>query len=348
MIVATSGAELCATSKRPNVRPMDCISAKDYTYKGVVDLTSRVSVGEPIRDGAPLRWKVPYNVMDDAGNKAKTVWRSIIVEEVGLDEFESSSKATMLTNNREEVEHAVQEALEKERERVAATSKNKGSCPPCAPCECKGKKDCSGMSVSECTSFCDKKVAAALASSSDASCPSYLERDRTELNHQIIRDLVVYLEGLVGPSAMMVLFVGSFVAVMIYFLQRMVRSLFFSSGPYVRTYYADEEREKMMMQNVSYYRSPTAATNRSTTASTPSSSVSRPPTASLSSQRNGIFSPQQNGNNATQQSEYVSPFRSNDGTDNAIYQSVSPITPRRNDGNQPQPTPQGYNLRSNR
>ncbi len=352
MIVATSGAELCATSKRPNVRPTDCISAKDHTYKGVVDLTARVSVGEPIRDGAPLRWKVPYNVMDDAGNKAKTVWRSIIVEEVGLDEFESSSKATMLTNNREEVEHAVQEALEKERKRVAATSNNKGACPPCAPCDCKGKKkDCSGMSVSECSSFCDKKVAAALASSSDTSCPSYLERDRTEFNHQIVRDLVVYLEGLVGPSAMMLLFVGCFAAVMIYFLQRMVRALFFSSGPYVRTYYADEEREKMMMQNVSYYRSPTAATNRSTTASTPSSSVSRPPTASLSSQRNGIFSPQQNGtnvNNATQQSEYLSPFRSSDGTDNAIYQSVSPITPRRNDGNQPQPTPQGYNLRSNR
>jgi len=358
MIVATSGAELCATSTRPNVRPMDCIRAKDHTYKGVVDLTARVSVGEPIHDGAPLRWKVPYNVMDDAGNKAKTVWRSIIVEEVGLDEFESSNEATMLTNRREEVDEAVREALEKERKRVAATSNNKRACPPCAPCDCKGKKDCGGMSVSECNSFCDKKLAAA-ASSSDASCPpNYLERstsyDRTELNHQIIRDLVAYLEGLIGPSTLMLLLVGCFVAVMVYFLQRIVRALFFSSGPYVRTYYADEEREKMMMQNVSYYRSPTAATNRSTTTSTPSSSASRPPTASLSSQRNGIFSPQQNGtnvNNATlqqQAEQYVSPFRSNDGTDNAIYQSVSPITPRRSDGNQTQPSSQGYNLRSNR
>ncbi|KAK1736942.1 hypothetical protein QTG54_012387 [Skeletonema marinoi] len=146
------------------------------------------------------------------------------------------------------------------------------------------------MSVSECNAFCDKKLAAA-ASSSDASCPpNYLERstsyDRTELNHQIIQDLVAYLEGLIGPSTLMLLLVGCFVAVMVYFLQRIVRALFFSSGPYVRTYYADEEREKMMMQNVSYYRSPTAATNRSTTTSTPSSSASRPPTASLSSQRN--------------------------------------------------------------
>jgi len=359
MIVATSGAELCATSTRPNVRPMDCIRAKDHTYKGVVDLTARVSVGEPIHDGAPLRWKVPYNVMDDAGNKAKTVWRSIIVEEVGLDEFERSNEATMLTNRREEVDEAVREALEKERKRVADTSNNKRACPPCAPCDCKGKKDCGGMSVSECNSFCDKKLAEASASSSDASCPpNYLERstsyDRTELNHQIIQDLVAYLEGLIGPSTLMLLLVGCFVAVMVYFLQRIVRALFFSSGPYVRTYYADEEREKMMMQNVSYYRSPTAATNRSTTTSTPSSSASRPPTASLSSQRNGIFSPQQNGtnvNNATQQQQaeqYVSPFRSNDGTDNAIYQSVSPITPRRSDGNQTQPSSQGYNLRSNR
>ena len=351
MIVATSGAELCATITRRNVRPMDCIRAKDHTYKGVVDLTARVSVGEPIRDGAPLRWKVPYNVMDDAGNKAKTVWRSIIVEEVGLDEFEGSMEATMLTNQREEVDHAVRKALEEERKRVAATTMDKRACPPCAPCDCKGKKDCGGMSVSECNSFCDKKLTAA---ASDASCSSERSTsyDRAEINHQIVQGLVAYLEGLIGPSAMMLLFIGCFVAVMIYSLQRMMTALFFSPGPYVRTYYADEEREKMMMQNVSYYRSPTAASNRSTTSSTPSSSASRPPTASLSSQRNGIFSPQQNGanaNNATQQQQaeqYVSPFRSNDGTGSAIYQSVSPITPRRNDANQP--SPQGYNLRSNR
>ena len=354
MIVATTGAELCATSTRSKVRPMDCIRAKDHTYKGVVDLTARVSVGEPIHDGgAPLRWKVPYNVMDDAGNKAKTVWRSIIVEEVGLDQFENSNEAIMLANRREDVDNAVREELEKERNRVAATSNNKYACPPCVPCDCKGKRDCGGMSRSECNSFCDKKMTAAAASSLDASCPpNYVEsrasHDRTVHSHQIIQDMVAYLEGLVGPSALMLLFVGCFVAVMVYFLQRMLRALFFSSGPYVRTYYADEEREKIMMQNVSYYRSPSAASNRSTTSSTPSSSASRPPTASLSSQRNGVFSPPQNGTNVNnaQAEQYVSPFRSNDGTDNAIYQSVSPITPKRNDGNHAQPSPQGYNLRT--
>lgn len=346
MIVATSGAELCATSTRPNVRPMDCIRAKDHTYKGVVDLTARVSVGEPISDGSPLRWKIPYNVMDDAGNKAKTVWRTIVVEEVGLDEFESSHEATELSNRKEEVDNAVREALNKERERVAAISNSKQPCPPCEPCDCNWERDCGCMSVSECNSFCDKKIAAATTSSGDSCPPSYNERgtsyDRNVGSHQIILDLVAYMEGLIGPSALMLLLVGCFAVVVIYTLQRMIRALFFSSGPYVRTYYADEEREKIMIQNVSYYRSPSAATNRST--STPSSSVSRPPVASLSSQRNGIFSSQQdeknvnNDNLQQQKGQYVSPFRSNDGTDN-VYQSASPITPSGNDTSH-------YNLRS--
>ena len=346
MIVATSGAELCATSLRKNVRPTDCVRAKDHTYKGVVDLTARVSVGEPIHDGAPLRWKVPYNVMDDAGNKAKTVWRSIIVEEVGLDDFESSNDAAILTNRREEVDHAVREALEKERKRVAVASNNKHQvCPPCAPCNCKGKKDCSGLSTSECNSICDRKLAAAAASSGASCPPMYLERSTSHemSEYKITQTLKNYLESLIGPSSMELLFVACFVTVMLYILQRLIRALFFSSGPYVRTYYADEERERMMMQNVSYYRSPTATTTtRPAPTSTPSSSVSRPPTASLSSQRNGIFSPTQQ---QQQTEQYTSPFRSNDGTDNAIYQSVSPITPRRKDAG---PSPPGYNLRSNR
>lgn len=348
MIVATSGAELCATSTRPNVRPMDCIRATDHTYKGVVDLTARVSVGEPIPLGdPPHQWKVPYNVMDDAGNKAKTVWRSVIVEEVSLDEFESSHEAAVLANRKEEVDNAVREALDKERKRVAATSRSKQACPPCEPCDCKGKKDRGGMSVTECNSYCDEKMAA-VESFEDSCPPTYTESsssyDRTVGSHRIIQDLVNYMEGLIGPSALAFLLCGCTVVVILYTIQRLLRALFFSSGPYVRTYYADEEREKMMMQNVSYYRSPSAPTNRNSTASsTPSSSISRPPTASLSSQRNGIFSPQQNGaNTSTTNSSQPSPFRSPDGTDNP-YQSVSPITPSRN-GN----APQGYNLRSNR
>ena len=56
------------------------MKAFDQTYKGKVDLSEHVVVGEPIKKGH-LRWSVPYDVTDDAGNRATTVWRDVVVEE---------------------------------------------------------------------------------------------------------------------------------------------------------------------------------------------------------------------------------------------------------------------------
>lgn len=243
------------------------------------------------------------------------------------------------------------------------------------------------MSPAECNAMCESKIAAAVASSAAAgsydktSCtPSYMENsDRTSAStHQIIHEMLAYMEGLMGPNAMMLLLLGCTFAIMLYILGRMITALFFSTGPNVRTYYhtrEDDEREKIMMQNVSYFQSPSPSTSgsrrpspgsaASSAASSgpppPTSGPRPPPTASISSQRNGIFSPNDNRANGTtpqqrrqqqgQGQTYSSPFQSSDGTDN-IYQSMSPITPLRNNGTPSSSGSQGsggqrspYNLR---
>ena len=372
MIKATSGAELCATSAKPNVQPLDCIRAKDHTYKGVVDLTGRVSVGEPIsKDGSPLHWRVPYNVMDDAGNKAKTVWRDINVEEVDLDDFERKTKSEILANRKDEVDNSIKEALIKERKRVAAMNENNkvsSECSACKPCNCKGQNSNGNLiTFAECNKMCEDKIAEAASSAvnGDRTCtPSYLEGVSPNIasGNKFIHNTIAVMEGLIGPSAFIFLLMGCTLATLLYVFSRMIGALF-STGPNVQTYYHssdDDEREKVMMQNVSYYRSPTPSNG---TRQSPGSvsSIPRPPTASMSSQRNGIFSPQQNRTNGGTpqqqqgQSRYSSPFadRSNqgeNGTSDNIYQSMSPITPMRSSGTPASSVPnsQGsrYNLRS--
>ena len=355
IIKATSGAELCATSTKPNVRPTDCIRAEDHTYKGIIDLTSRVSLGDPIPKydnggGALLQWKVPYNVVDDAGNKAKTVWRDVIVEEVDINDYERRASAGVMESRKEEVDRAVDEALAKERRRNKSSTRD---CPQCEDCTCNNGQR--GMiSVVKCNAMCDDKIAVAGEEStggSDQTCaPSYLEGDITAPSHQIVQEMLAFMEGLMGPSAMMLLLLGCTLVTMLYILRRMITALFFSTGPHIRTYYhtrEDDERERIMMQNVSYYRSPTPISSNGSGRPSPGSTSSAasttsgprpPPTASLSSQRNGIFSlhheggatgttPQQQQQRQQGQT-YSSPFQSGDGKDN-IYKSMSPITPMR-------------------
>lgn len=266
----------------------------------------------------------------------------------------------MLASRKEEVNHAVNEALAKDRRK--RNNINSRDCPPCDPCHCNnGQKQQRGggvISVAECNAKCDRKidVAATASSSSGApssdktTCtPSYLESESSSAsNHEIIQKMLVSMEGLMGPSAMMLLLLGCTLATMLYIFKRMITALFFSTGPNVRTYYhtrEDDEREKIMMQNVSYYRSPTPPSRGTTSRQSPGSASSStasgprpPPTASMSAQRSrngGIFSPHENrraGNGTTPTpQQQSSPFSGSDGTD-SIYQSMSPITPLRNGG----------------
>ena len=53
-------------------------------------MTGQIQVGDPIKHASVKNsWRVPYNVMDKAGNRAQTVWRDVVVEELTLDELEA-------------------------------------------------------------------------------------------------------------------------------------------------------------------------------------------------------------------------------------------------------------------
>lgn len=250
-------------------------------------------------------------------------------------------------------------ASSKERRRSEASPQQ--VCPPCDPCKCNinqqkhhGGSNGGGdgmLSSVKCAAMCNDKIAAAeMARTSDKTCaPTFREGGSDAFDHRIVQVLLVFLEGMMGPSAMMLLFLGCFIATVVYVVQRAIAALFISSGPHTRTYYHtqdDDERERAMMRNVSYYRSPTPSSSSENRQSTGSASGPRfPPTGSMSLHRNGIFSMQENRVNGTplqmQQQQgraNSSPFRSNDGTDN-IYQSASPITPMRKDI--PSPVSQG-------
>ena len=320
-------------------------------------------MGDPVpKDGVgarPHQWRVPYDVADDAGNKAKTVWRDVIVEEVDIEDFERMAVQDEARSPNGDEDRSVTLASSKERRRSEASPQQ--VCPPCDPCKCNinqqkhhGGSNGGGdgmLSSVKCAAMCNDKIAAAeMARTSDKTCaPTFREGGSDTFDHRIVQVLLVFLEGMMGPSAMMLLFLGCFIATVVYVVQRAIAALFISSGPHTRTYYHtqdDDERERAMMRNVSYYRSPTPSSSSENRQSTGSASGPRfPPTGSMSLHRNGIFSMQENRVNGTplqmQQQQgraNSSPFRSNDGTDN-IYQSASPITPMRKDI--PSPVSQG-------
>ena len=273
--------------------------------------------------------------MDDAGNKAKTIWRDIIVEEVDIDDFERMSMD----------ERSVNVASPNERRRNELPPQC--VCLPCDPCNCNSNGSDDMLTPSACTAICNEKVAVAQkARISKNTCTS---NENRAPDHEIIQHFLLFLEGLMGTSSMMLVLLGCFIATVAYILQRVIGALFISTGQQTRTYYhtnEDNEREREMMRNVSYFRSPTPSSN-GTSQSPGSGSASGPrppPTGSISLQRIGIFSVQESSSttNFTPLQEQgrtsSSPFHSNSGVDN-IYQSASPITPLRH--GHPSPGSQG-------
>lgn len=148
MIRSTAGAELCATHDNPHPKPSECAVAVDHTFQGPIDLSDRVVIGEPVQK-SPLKWVVPYDVTDDAGNVAVTVWRDIIVEEVDLATVESKIRQEVMEEQQRQKERDIQIAIREERRKwekerdaqvVTPTRNNRrsaiGSCPACPPCDC--------------------------------------------------------------------------------------------------------------------------------------------------------------------------------------------------------------------
>ena len=138
MIRSTAGAELCATASNPNARADECVEAFDRTHKGLIPLTSNVVIGDPIQR-SPTVWSVPYDVVDEAGNSAETVWRDVHVEEVDIATLEATIRREMQEQMEAEKEEAVRKAAAAERKkkgtaapsREMSAAKNTCECPPC-------------------------------------------------------------------------------------------------------------------------------------------------------------------------------------------------------------------------
>jgi len=211
----------------------ECVEAHDLTYKGPVDLTRKVSVGAPVKKSA-LKWAVPYNVEDAAGNPAVTVWRDVVVEEVDLNTVEARIRAEVQQQQKAETQKAVDRALAEDRKKRPAENPRRRSpttsCPDCPVCDCSGEVD-----LSTCESVC-----AAQAQSCPVSDDSYVIR------------AMLWLESFFPPTmvpaiaACVVIFMGLF-------MLRFFLTLIFNPAAYRPGYYDNEERERRLQQSVTYY-----------------------------------------------------------------------------------------------
>ena len=104
---------MCATFNSTNPDPTECVYAYDLTETGRVDLSPNVTIGDPVQISS-LRWSVPYNVNDEAGNAAETVWRDIIVEEMN----QNSIRNEILAQQEAVVNKAIEKAVAEERKRL--------------------------------------------------------------------------------------------------------------------------------------------------------------------------------------------------------------------------------------
>jgi hypothetical protein len=188
MVRKTAGAELCATPNNKSPKPVECVKAVDRTYKGEIDMSDRVVVGVPIQKG-PLIWQVPYNVKDDAGNEAVTVWRDIIVEEVELSSVERSIREEV----KREYELAQQEAIDKAIRTEKAkwnrenSSNNRNrryssadTCPSCPQCQCPQTPE---TTKENCSAFCEQ-----------------FSKSCSMSDESVVYAILFWLEDIVGPS----------------------------------------------------------------------------------------------------------------------------------------------------
>ena len=256
----------------------------DHTYKGPVDLSPRVVVGEPVLKSSN-HWSVSYNVVDDAGNAAKTVWRDILIEEVDLFDVEKRVRAEMEVEKEEEINEAVKKAIEKERaaaEQVDVVSRTQDAlktpgrnqrgpsptaCPKCPECKCPTD---SSFDPSQCDEYCARKIAETQGTCPPGESPS-------------LTGPIKFLQDNLPPSVMIVL-AWVVAAFLVLFVLRGCLTAIFNPRAYdTYNYPAADERE--LQSAVSYYRSPPGIgplqPNRGVTPQTPAANGDH-----------GFFSPQ--------------------------------------------------------
>ena len=249
MIRQSRGAELCATHDNTNPNPSNCVEAYDETYKGRVTLTDRVVVGDPIRK-SHLHWTVPYDVKDDAGNVAMTVYREVVVEEVDVDSLEASVKKEVKAAKDAEIKRAVDKAVFEERRRLESDNKRSGGmtvrdCPPCPKCDSaavSSKKGERNVDLSICDRICEQRA---------QQC--FVREDS-----YIIQALVLledYLPAqLVPPVLLCIVIFFSWKALQLLYRLFFNRDALFASN-YDYTY--DQERERNLQNSVTYFQGET-------------------------------------------------------------------------------------------
>ena len=293
--------------------------ASDHTFRGVTDLSDRVVVGEPMKKGDV--WMVPYDVSDHAGNKARTIYRTVRVEEVDLNDVEGRIRDEILADKQSEIDRAVTVALEKERRRpLREDSTGSKNCPPCLECNCPDRGE-NGLSEAQCHKICDERIKTESTCQVNDYEAQSLPKDTL---HPVLREIFSFFEGIFSPGVLLTILLCTLAMAVLIIVQRIMIAIF---NPGTSSYdtRADEEKERAMLRAVTYYRSPGAATS-------PSNGVaaSVPPRATLSGAAvgYGIFSPPENRMHR-QREVFSSSGAAGDG---GIYATMSPITPARSNG----------------
>ena len=340
LIKVTAGAELCATHTRKNPKPSDCIKATDHTYRGDEDLSDKVTIGNLVQL-SDLEWKVPYNVMDDAGNAADVVWRRITVEEVELNDIEEKIRAEILGDKDRAIKEAVQIAVEKEKKRQSngkygrqqQSDDSSSTCKTCPVCDCKITGG--SLSTAECDSICEGKMNEILS-----SCQSTGKQRSTAgrtLMHSFLDYFIDLTEGILSPNFAGMLLV-SFTFVLVTFLIQRIISV--NQGGWQYFDAQDEQRERDMLNQVTYYNGHGRNEFRSPTGNSVSG-AQPPPRHSLSSSA-GIFSPSQNEQGFRSPTDASSIYQ-NDGE--TFRSPMGPIMPNQRQA-EPRDRATPYNLRS--
>ena len=280
---------------------------------------------------------MPYNVVDDAGNKAKTVYRTIRVEEIDLSGIERRIRDEILADKQREIDRAVAVAVEKERRKSPTDPRGAQKCSPCPECICPDKRN--GLSDAQCKSICDERIKA-----EQGTCPN-IERPQTlakDTLHPLVGEVFSFFESFLSASFVLTILLCTFAFFVLWLVRCIMNAAFSPRDAYYYTK-EDEERERAMLRAVSYYRSPGAVS-----AAVSSTTPSMPPRATMNGAAvgNGIFSPPEN--RMFRQREVFSP--QNNADDGSIYAGMSPITPARSNGTPvgrgaPASSASPYNLR---
>jgi len=326
IIDATNGAELCRTDE--SSKNSKCVYAFDKTYNDTFDLSSKVVIGNLVwiddDDETNFRWKVPYNVMDAAGNEADTVYRDVIVEEVEL--ISLIEKQEQDERERERLAAADVEIIKMKKEvkilsdKLAASQKQqqqqKKQCPKCEP-----PTTVTGSSSCDCHKICDTIHKNNVKLSGDTSCIP--PPNTPSLSNSMIRTMIQILENGFSSSVNQI---PAFVGAVVFSLGVCVLLFLRSVWVFVADKRANrrnrwnkvlEQEELALLENsVTYYKSPPLRPEAANWSAAPSdgSVLSPPPRATR------LFS--SDAANLT-----IPPLISNPDD---IYASLSPITPSRN------------------